>query len=282
VRIRRHQLALLPWRCRPRSTAMVPSPAFLAMQPPSSEVPGGSLLSCMGPLVAPIPAPMVVPPKAPTTPPRVVPSKTPAVEIPWAGLAASLSPAHMVVPSKAPAPARVPHPAFQTRQPPSSEVPDGTHVPDEVPSHTTEAIRPSGAPTSTTSKVPVVTAASPRKSTIAPDTRGTPKEPYKFPEARDPPTERNELDDLVREAVQSLQQYLSWEDFFGRSQSPEKDLHPDIGKLTHRAAHLLSTRCDEVGAMDMSAKARRTPTWSPSVCSPTCCLPPPRVCQHDP
>jgi hypothetical protein len=88
-----------------------------------------------------------------------------------------------------------------------------------------------------------VTAVPPRQSIIAPEARGTPTERDKFPEARDPPTERDELDDLVPEAVQTLKQSSSWEDFVGLSQYPEGNLHPYVGKLPHRAAHLLSRFC---------------------------------------
>jgi hypothetical protein len=98
-----------------------------------------------------------------------------------------------------------------------------------------------------------VTTVAPWQSTGAPEARDPPNERDEFPEARDPPTERDELDDLVREAVETLKQSSSREDFLGRSQSPEGDLHPDVEKLPHRAAHLLSRRVSGAPIVTKSA-----------------------------
>jgi hypothetical protein len=176
----------------------------------------------------------------PPAPPSEVPSEAPAVEVPYAGPLTASIPDPMVIPSKAPSPGMVPSPALLARQPSSYEIPGGTQVPDGAPSHATDASNLSGAPTSTPSKGPVLTAAPPRQSIIAPEARGTLNERDEFPEARDPLTEHDELDDLVREVVETLQQSSSWEDFVGRSQSPEGDLQPYVGQLPHCAAHLLS------------------------------------------
>jgi hypothetical protein len=227
---------------------------------------------------APTAAPRAVPSEPPTfelappTPPRMVPSQAPAP-------ARAPSPAPSVVPSKAPAP-KVgfrPVPSVATGMPPKvvpSQAPVPTVapslVPSVAPSNVPKVLRtpgsiPSSGPSVQPSRVPTDTvlpavapssahklmppnvptgAPVPGVNPARPSNRAptmTPTSPSPSPtEARDPPHERDALDDLVRDAVETLKQSSSWEDFVARGQAPNGDLHPDVGKLPHRAAHLLN------------------------------------------
>jgi hypothetical protein len=58
-------------------------------------------------------------------------------------------------------------------------------------------------------------------------------------EAREPPSERDTLDELVRAAMATLQAASSWEDSVGEIKAPDGYLHPDVGQLSYRVAHLL-------------------------------------------
>jgi hypothetical protein len=248
--------------------SVAPSPTPMVVPPPAPSR-----------AKAPTAAPRAVPSEAPTfelappNPPRMVPSQAPArpagAPSPASSVAPSTAPAPRVgfrpvlsvatgmapkvVPSQAPVPTVAPSPVpsmapsnvpkvlrapvcilFSGPSVQPRRVPTDTVLPTVAPSSAPK-VMPTNVPTG--APVPGVTPARPpnRAPTM------TPTSPSPSPtEARDPPYERDALDDLVRDAVETLKQSSSWEDFVARGQAPNGDLHPDVGKLPHRAAHLLN------------------------------------------
>jgi hypothetical protein len=182
---------------------------------------------------APSPVPRLVPTEAPVTA-SAVPSALPSV-VPSSAPSMVQSDAPSVVPPEAPS-------VYEHRTPPGlvsslcPNAPSGMELPPpQVPAGLTIAVP---------SIVPSSVASPPGFPRAVPS--GAPA-PARGPEncardsqncSRDPPP-RDTLDDLVDETVANFKASSSWVDFVHKSRAPQSDFHPDVGRLPHRAAHLL-------------------------------------------